>query len=239
MTFQLEVPMSNLNPEEIATEICEKNSRKCVVAALHITALNSIYTRELRKEHFAKVDFLYADGWSVQILNRLSGVKSADRIATTDFLPLLISKLRAKKTDLRICVIGGEEGIAEMVPIHWDNSSDTFMTMHGFQSDWNEQFRLVRIFQPDLVLLGLGMPLELFFINRFYDKFPDSIILTCGGLIRILAEQEKRSPKLMQYLRLEWLYRILSFPKRNLSRYLKGFRSLLILSLKTVFKLPL
>ena len=239
MTFKVEIPMSNLNPSEIAAEICEMNSKKCVVAALHITALNSLYARELKNEHFVNVDFLYADGWSVQFLNRLAGFKRAERIATTDFLPLLISKLRAKKGDLRICVIGGMEGIAEKIPVHWDHPSDTFLTMHGFHSDWDEQFRLVRIFQPDLVLLGLGMPLELFFINRFYDKFPDSIILTCGGLVRILAEQEMRSPKAMQWLRLEWLYRILSFPKQNLSRYLKGIRSLWVLSLKTIFRLPL
>lgn len=239
MTFQVEIPMSNLNPEEMASEICKMNSRKCIVAALHITALNSICTRELRKEHFSKVDFLYADGWSVQFLNRLSGFDRAKRIATTDFLPLLISRLRVKKIDLRICVIGGEEGISEMIPIHWNHPSDTFMTMHGFQADWNEQLRSVRIFQPDLVLLGLGMPLELFFINRYYDEFPDSIVLTCGGLIRILADQEKRSPKFMQRLRLEWLYRILSFPNRNLSRYLKGLRSLWVLSFKTIFRLPL
>ena len=229
-----DLPITNMSTSKLVEEIAKCTKRKTTVVALHITALNSFKSGELSTKDFEKVDFLYADGWSVQLLNYLVGNRKAQRVATTDLLPLVLSSMHCGREKIKIGIIGGADGVPELVKDNWNYVEAAFLTFNGFQDDWTQILKEMREFQPDLVLLGLGMPLELKFINQFYDQLPSSLLLTCGGLLRILAKTEKRSPIILQHFRLEWLFRILSHPKRNTSRYIKGIHSLIILSLREI-----
>lgn len=231
-----DLPITNMSTSSLIEVIAKCSKVKSIVVALHVTALNSFKSGELSTKDFEKVDLLYADGWSVQLLNYIVGNRKAQRVATTDLLPLVLSSLHSGREKIKIGIIGGEEGVAELVKENWNYVEEAFLTFNGFQEDWPKILKEMREFQPDLVLLGLGMPLELKFINQFYDQLPSCLLLTCGGLLRILAKTERRSPMILQLFRLEWLFRILSHPKRNTSRYIKGIHSLFILSLREIRK---
>ena len=57
--------------------------------------------------------------------------------------------------------------------------------------------------------------------NRYKDKLPNiKIFLAVGATIDFEANKLKRSPKWMSDSGLEWLYRLLSEPKRLWKRYL-------------------
>ena len=58
-------------------------------------------------------------------------------------------------------------------------------------------------------------------IYKYYDKFDKGIFVGVGGSFDVLSGTKKRAPKIFIKLKLEWLYRITTEPKR-LKRFYKS-----------------
>jgi N-acetylglucosaminyldiphosphoundecaprenol N-acetyl-beta-D-mannosaminyltransferase len=73
----------------------------------------------------------------------------------------------------------------------------------------------------NVVWVGLGTPKQ----DHFVDRFRDDIgvpLLAVGAAFDFLAGEKKMAPRWMQERGLEWLYRLLSEPRRLWKRYLVG-----------------
>jgi exopolysaccharide biosynthesis WecB/TagA/CpsF family protein len=194
---------------------------KKVAVGVHVTTLNSLYKNQLMRRHFDVVDVVYCDGWSMYILGKAAGLRNIQRIATTDLYPLIISQLNRP---LKICFLGGDSQLGPLIIANWIEKypRDSCTFFDGFPSDWQEIFSRIKIDPPDILFLGLGMPLELQILERYENSLPDCLIISCGGMLRILAGVESRSPMLIQNLKLEWFYRLVTSPRRTFSRYFSG-----------------
>lgn len=74
---------------------------------------------------------------------------------------------------------------------------------------------------PDILWLGLGVPLEQMFVRDFADRLCNvGVIKTSGGLFNHLSGKNPRAPGWMQAAGFEWLWRALVEPRRLLWRYL-------------------
>ena len=213
--------LEDCSTQDLVDFLCLGFPAKKVSIGAHITTLNALYDHQISSQDFSVVDYVYCDGWSIYILGKLFGLKKIQRIATTDLFPLVIEKLNRP---LKICFVGGHPDIGPLIIEKWmkKNPLDQCQYYDGYQNDWNSTLAKIRNSEPDLMFLGLGMPLELQFICNNYADLPNSIILTCGGMLRILAGIESRSPKIIQSLRLEWMFRLLTSPRRTFARYSKG-----------------
>lgn len=218
--------LDNCGTRDLVNSLCHNFPSKKVAIGAHITTLNAICDKQIDKSDFSRVDFVYCDGWSIYILGKLSGLNKIQRIATTDLFPLVIEKL---DRPLKVCFVGGRPEIGPLIIENWLKRypSDRCFFYHGYQIDWKSTLTRIRLDAPDLIFLGLGMPLELQFINEHETELPNGIILTCGGMLRILAGVESRSPIVIQKLRLEWLFRFITSPRRTHARYSKGFGNLI------------
>lgn len=68
--------------------------------------------------------------------------------------------------------------------------------------------------QPQLVLLGLGMPLQEEVLQRRLDSLPPAVYCAVGGAIEQLAGVQKLAPRWLGRLGLEWAWRLLLHPRR-------------------------
>ncbi|RDV09268.1 glycosyl transferase [Arthrobacter sp. RT-1] len=68
--------------------------------------------------------------------------------------------------------------------------------------------------QPQLVLLGLGMPLQEEVLQRRLRSLPPAVYCAVGGAIEQLAGIQKLAPRWLGRLGLEWAWRLLLHPKR-------------------------
>lgn len=84
----------------------------------------------------------------------------------------------------------------------------------GYIKDKDSAFEEMVELQPDVVLVALGIPAQELLINKHYDKFEKGIFVGVGGSFDVLSGMKKRAPKIFIKLNLEWLYRIVSEPKR-------------------------
>ncbi|GHT39886.1 hypothetical protein FACS189437_04570 [Bacteroidia bacterium] len=73
---------------------------------------------------------------------------------------------------------------------------------------------------PDLIFVSLGMPKQEFFMHHLSPYLNRGILIGVGAAFKFhsgLASQ-KRAPKWMIRLKLEWLYRLFSEPKKQIKR---------------------
>ncbi|UVJ38239.1 WecB/TagA/CpsF family glycosyltransferase [Arthrobacter sp. CJ23] len=69
-------------------------------------------------------------------------------------------------------------------------------------------------FRPQLVLLGLGMPLQESVLSRRLDTLPPAVYCAVGGAIEQIAGIQKLAPRWLGRLGLEWAWRLVLHPGR-------------------------
>lgn len=217
-----EFELDDLDTQSLVSEISKSKGRQTVVLGLHISTLNALFRKQIRSGDFHAVDFIYCDGWSMWLLGKIAGLKHIERVATTDLYPFVVNH---NQESLNVVFIGGSSDLQDKILLKWKaiRPFDKGHSFHGYQPNWKLTLEKVNLLRPDFIFLGLGMPKELLFINQYRDLLPDSTIITCGGMLRIIAEVEKRSPKFIQNWKLEWLYRMITSPRRTFLRYTIGF----------------
>ncbi|NLJ37775.1 MAG: WecB/TagA/CpsF family glycosyltransferase, partial [Candidatus Atribacteria bacterium] len=76
--------------------------------------------------------------------------------------------------------------------------------------------------KPDILLVGLGSPYQELWIYQNRNLLQTSIMIGIGGSFDVLCGDKKRAPLLLRQMKLEWLYRIASEPRR-LKRVIPAF----------------
>ncbi|QEN12365.1 WecB/TagA/CpsF family glycosyltransferase [Mycobacterium sp. ELW1] len=100
---------------------------------------------------------------------------------------------------------------SEQAPMGWLGSADNM----------RELAARVAAFGADLVLIGVGSPLqERVAVSLLSAQGVTAVLMGVGASIDFIAgETARRAPKWMQRLGIEWLHRILTDPGRLLKRY--------------------
>lgn len=68
--------------------------------------------------------------------------------------------------------------------------------------------------KPDVLLVAMGIPKQEKWIQAHRDRLGASVLIGVGGTLDVLSGTAKRAPRLIQKLKLEWLWRVLSNPSK-------------------------
>lgn len=143
----------------------------------------------------------------------------------TDFVPAFLAMTRHK---LRLYLVGSTDPVVaqaamklrDRYPWHsvvgWRNGF--FTGSH----DIEETCRNIRAMAADCVLVGMGNPLQEFWIANHAAKTGARLLFGVGALFDFEAERVGRAPMWVRNLRCEWIYRLLQEPSRLARRYLIG-----------------
>lgn len=85
---------------------------------------------------------------------------------------------------------------------------------------------------PDIVWVALGSPKQELWMYQNISRFPGSIMIGIGAAFDFLSGNKPQAPRWIQHSGLEWLYRLISEPKRLWKRYLLGYPRFLFLVIK-------
>jgi exopolysaccharide biosynthesis WecB/TagA/CpsF family protein len=170
-----------------------------------------------------QADILHADGQAAVFASRLlTRTPIPERSATTDFIHDAARMGAAH--GLRFFLFGAtEEANAEAARI----LSETYPGLrivgrrHGYFSpvEEDEICDEINLTQPDVIWVGLSVPLEYQFAVRNRDRLSAGWLVTCGGCFNFVTGAYKRAPRWMQAAGLEWLFRLVREPKRLFWRY--------------------
>ena len=217
-----------LSQDETITEIKKellKSSTPHILVTPNASHLKSIANNKEIAEIYSNADLSLIDGWPIAVTARnASGIK-AQRVTGSDLLPRLFSELTK---DIRIGIIGGnnEFEIRRVLESKFPNINIQIIDTSQWSTSVYDIRRLRELVQHNalsIVLLCLGHPKQELLAKELknYDwagARPDWIMCV-GATIDFLTGEQKRAPKAFQVIGLEWIFRLLTNPRKFLSRY--------------------
>lgn len=199
-------------------------TRAWITYALHVGGLNS--RRDPAFVHaMSRADLVYADGMSVVMLARLAGATNMERSGTTDIGWGVLRRLTEELgRPARVALVGGPDGLTHRAGevLAAEAGVEVVLTEHGFHDDWAPVLTLLALSRCDVLLVGLGAPLEMTWVEEHRDRLPPCLVMTCGGWFGFITEEEKRAPAWVCRSGLEWTYRLAQSPHRMWRRYATG-----------------
>lgn len=118
---------------------------------------------------------------------------------------------------VRLGIIGGKSGVSERamknLSAKYPSVTPVF-AFCGYNINEEEIKNALKRERPDIVFVCLGSPKQEIFINEIKRYSENTLFVALGGSVDIYAGDKRRAPKLVRRLHGEWIYRILTEPKR-------------------------
>ena len=195
------------------------------------------------KKLILKSDFLLPDGIALQIFYYCAtlfwSIKSTKNrlpnLNWTDFTPYFLNNIKQKYGSQKINILlywstpKVVEKVKENLSLKWYN---VIYIQDGFSEfDWSSAENELDEYQDTINILLVArstpkIPLQELWTSRNYQKIQDNnlLIMNVGWLFDFIAWVQKRAPKLIRSLKIEWLRRLCSQPKRNRKKVANSLR---------------
>lgn len=171
-----------------------------------------------------QADVIYPDGWGPVVASWAdsSDHRLSQRVNVGDFIDKLLEMMDEKK--LKLCLLGCEKhtvGRTSTVIRKKYPGIKVVGVFPGFFSHAYEKTILKTITQkkPNLILVGMGIPHQEYWLSRNWSKLPVGVYMGIGGVFYYIAGIKSRSPVWMRRTGTEWLYRLMQEPSRLGGRY--------------------
>lgn len=179
----------------------------------------SYLTARKERQDWDAFDYIFCDGILLCWAFRLWGVKVLRRSFDTTSLAPLIFKY-SEDRGLKVVFIGGEEGVASragaVIKKKYPNL-DIVGCISGYFEDDLHRMNVIKSIiglNPDIVICGMGVPLQEFFLRDLRRAGWLGTGFTCGGFFHQTAKAGLQYyPRWMDKANLRWLYRIYDEPK--------------------------
>lgn len=170
----------------------------------------------------ARGDMVLNDGLGLDLYSRLAGSPFGENFNGTDLLPRLFAASDPRRP-LRVFLYGAVPGRADVAAhnILRDHPGvEVAGTIDGFQREG--VIERINAASPDVLLVGMGNPLQERWIDRHRDELDVGVAAGIGALIDFLSGAITRAPAWIRDLQLEWAYRLGLEPRRLFRRYVIG-----------------
>lgn len=156
-------------------------------------------------------DMVLPDGVGILWAARKKGRPLPERVAGYDFLLALLERMRGT-----VYILGGRPGAAELagenIARRYPNVT-VAGTCEGFIKDELALIAELGERRPDLLMVCLGAPKQELWMAAHRD-LPVGLMAGLGGSVDVLAGTVRRAPLWWRAHKVEWLYRLLTQPKR-------------------------
>lgn len=188
-----------------------------------VTANATIVVKTIEDPEYRKIvqsaDLILPDGFGVVLAIKKFHKKSSERITGIDMLIKLCEV--AAKDGLKVFLLGGRPEVVERAAKNLEKTYGQIIAgyHHGY-FDGEGPVELIESSKADLLFVGMGVPKQEVWIGKNFEKVPAIFAMGVGGSFDVISGYKKRAPKLVQDLKLEWLYRFLQSPlqKKNVPK---------------------
>jgi exopolysaccharide biosynthesis WecB/TagA/CpsF family protein len=178
---------------------------------------------------YAQADYVVCDSkilcWAAKFL----GQKVEEKISGSDFFPQFYQYYKNDKK-IKIFLLGGTKETVEIAKNNINQKIGraivvgTYSPPFGFEKSQLESEKIVNLINDSgatVLAIGVGAPKqEKWLYNYKSNLHKVKIFLAIGATINFEAKAEKRAPKWVSEIGLEWFYRMIHNPRRLWKRYL-------------------
>lgn len=191
-------------------------ARKIAAPGTVVTWLNHWSIQKANWQALANVHHIGIDGSLLQLVLHRCGYKLG-RTSADLVLPVLFNSVLAPGK--KVALIGAQPEVAKVAATRITEHET--LALNGY-----EELEVIRgnprqlvVFDPDVIVLGLGAGLQDQVAMELHELLPKAIVCTAGGWINQFARDEQYFPVWVHKYRLGWAWRIAHEPRRLARRY--------------------
>ena len=224
---------------EILNLAKKKQSNYVCVANVHM--LIEAYDNPSYREIVNNATITTPDGMPIVFYLKFIYKINQERVAGMDLFPDLLQK--AAEQNLKVFLYGSTEEVLNKIV----RKAKQIYPNLNIVGTYSPPFRpltssekkyiinLINKLEPHIVFVSLGCPKQEKWMAEMYGQI-NSLMIGVGGAFPVFAGIQKRAPKWMQKLALEWFYRFLQEPRRLSKRYIYTNTKFLFLLTKDLLK---
>lgn len=194
-------------------------SKATVLGFVNAHAMNLVVRDGAYCQALSAADVLLRDGSGMAILYRGLGLEPGLNMNGTDFIPRLLAAYRGRK----VAFWGTRQPYLRQAVQH---CADTFgvapVSVHDGFATVDTYLQLAREHQPELIVLGMGMPKQEAVAAQLAGISGPCLIVCGGAILDFLGGKVSRAPGWLRAVGGEWLYRLCREPRRLFMRYVVG-----------------
>lgn len=211
----------------------------------YVCCVNAHMTVEAREPSFQRVvdhaDMATADGVPVLRVMQLFHKVAQERVAGNDLLPAVFAKAAA--AGVFVYLYGSSREVQQLIIDRASKEIPSLRISGAWsppfapleQMDFAADAERINASGAGIVMVALGCPKQEKWMATMKGKV-DGIMLGVGGAFLLYAGIDKRAPKWMRDLSLEWVYRLWLEPRRLWRRYVVTNSLFLVLFMKALFQ---
>ena len=167
------------------------------------------------KEIVNQADLRVPDGISMVVVSKILGTPLKERVTGIDLMLKLVSVAGIK--GYKIFLLGSQPGVAEEAGaklVAKYPGINVVGTHHGYFKEDIEVIKAIKDTRPDMLFVGLGPGKQEKWLAQHKAELNVPLSMVIGGSLDVISERKKRAPKWAQDLYIEWLYRLVTEPRR-------------------------
>lgn len=231
--------MSNFSIKLLSVEFNDMNQREAISAILnrpehapfaYVVTPNADHLVRLARNPEDNA-FLYKGAWlrfldsrAVALLARLMGLAVPPVVTGSDLTERLVR--HAVSCNESVTVIGMSDDRAKELTFRTGLKFKRYSPPMGFEKDFNEYIRVLEFVENNpskFVFLAVGSPRQESVAHALSLRCKAKGIGLCiGASLDFMAGAERRAPRWLQAIGMEWLWRLAQNPRRMWRRYLVG-----------------
>ena len=162
-------------------------------------------------------DLKVPDGAGLILASRMIGRSFKERVTGIDLM-LKILEL-AERKGFSIYLLGSRPGVAEAAVEKLKIKYEKLKIVgfhHGYFTTEEEPdlIEKIRDLKPDILFAGLGAGRQEKWLAKYYKILNIPVVMGIGGSLDVIAGKIRRAPEWVQKWNLEWLYRLITEPRR-------------------------
>jgi N-acetylglucosaminyldiphosphoundecaprenol N-acetyl-beta-D-mannosaminyltransferase len=235
------VPVDPLTVEALHERLAGHIERREHALVLHVNvhAMNFAARLAWFGDLLRRADLVFCDGIGVVLGARILGRRIPQRITYADWMWELGRFCAARGYSLYF--LGAKPGVAERAAQRLQNRFPELKipgAMHGYfdkrpgSAENQRVIEEINRARPQILLVGMGMPVQERWLLENWDSVHANIALTGGAVFDYVSGGLKRPPAWMRDNHLEWMGRLWIEPGRLWKRYVFGNPAFLLRILK-------
>jgi N-acetylglucosaminyldiphosphoundecaprenol N-acetyl-beta-D-mannosaminyltransferase len=221
----LGVGVDPLTVEELHAEIGRlvRSGERGLVLNANAHCLNLCYEDPKLRDFLNGAEVVFCDGAGVMLAARVLGRRLPARITYADWAWQLAAFVESEGFSLYF--LGARPGVAQAAARRLKERYPTLEIVgvhHGYFDHSEAVVEEINAAAPDILLVGLGMPLQEYWLMENWHRLDAGVALTGGAVFDYVSGKLRRGPHLLTSSGFEWLARLLIEPRRLWRRYLVG-----------------
>ena len=215
-------------------EISIEENQKKVISYATFHTINFANKSKILATKINSFDIIHADGIGVYFASKFLYGNGGfiNKITGSDFYPLFID--HSIKNGWSLFFFGDKKDTLEKIQVK-NPELRIAGIKDGYDFNDNEVITEINSSDVDVLIIGLGCPLQENWVYKNKEFIDVKVILIVGDGIKVFAGTKNRGNKFFQKIGAEWLYRLIINPRSMWKRYLIGIPLFLFRILKYKF----